>query len=168
MRMRLVALVLGVAAVSRRARADDEPRVIGSAAVGASTYGDVTLDLGLRFALLDEFRLGALAMGTVSVAGCCEGHLRFLVTADYAIHRAADVSIWLGAGGGPSLFLSGGTVTPGATALVALDVALPLSRLLAFDIIVRGGLDEDGDVAWFGQLAVGLTWGGASRPVTRL
>lgn len=113
-----------------------------SAAVGALTYGELTAELAIRFLPRDAIRVGLWGFGSLDLGHCACGHAAAYVSVDYALRRADDVSVWLGVSFGPMFLVSSqGNVETGASALLALDVAVPLTHALSLDLIMRGGLD---------------------------
>lgn len=111
-----------------------------SVAAVALTYGEVGGELAFHVYPKDIVRISAWGFGTADVGRCGCGHLAGYVGAELALRRADDVSIRLGASFGPMVFLHG-TVDAGASALLSLDVALPITRKVAFDVVLRGGFD---------------------------
>jgi hypothetical protein len=97
-------------------------------------------------------------MGSFVIGSCCAGYVRPVITTDYALRRADDVSVWLGVFGGPSFFVATPLQQVGAVVGVGLDIAMVLSRALSFDVILRGAFDDYGFIAPFGQIAFGIAF----------
>jgi hypothetical protein len=88
--------------------------------------------------------------------------VRPLGTVDFALRLEPDVHIWLGVAVGGQL----GDLNA-AVALATLDIAVPLTRHVSFDVVVRAGgyfspgFDRPNPLAQFG---IGISWD--SSPVS--
>lgn len=111
-----------------------------SAAVGALSYGEVTAELALRFYPSDVVRVGIWGFGSVAGGNCGCGHIGAYASAEYALRRADNLSVWIGLSFGPMVLLYAGA-SPGASAMLSLDIALPITRAVSFDLIAAGGFD---------------------------
>jgi hypothetical protein len=146
--MKWRAAVLGALLFAPSAHAQDEdarPERVATSSltlgVGAMTYGEATAELAVRLHFRDTLRIGLLTLDSIDLGKCGCGHGRVYLTGDYALRRADDVSVWLGLGAGPSFLVGFGDSQFAASGIIALDVAVSISRLFSVDLIVRTGLD---------------------------
>ena len=162
--MRTALLALAFVCVPALARADEEPSVVFTNAALYEAPGALGLDVALR-ARVRDLRYGGLAQAVALPLGTERTiQARPLVVFDWCAHEGAAARLWLGAALGPWFrFLADNDTHIGFTALLTFDVAVPLSKSLSFDVILRAGGQIDGSVALarpdpVGQFLLGLTW----------
>lgn len=163
MRRAFLALVF-VCLPAAVARAEDEPNVVFTNAALYDAPGAFGLDIALR-ARVRDLRYGGLAqVAALPLGGERAVEARPLVVFDWCVHESRSARLWLGGALGPRFrFLADNDTHIGFTALLAFDVAVPLSPSLSFDVIVRAGGQIEGSSALarpdpVGQFLLGLTW----------
>lgn len=162
--MRTALAALAFVFIAPLARADEEPSLVFTNAALYDAPGAFGVDVALR-ARVRDLRYGGLAQATALPFGSERTiEARPLVVFDWLVHESTPARLWLGAALGPWFrFLADNDTHIGFTALLAFDVAIPISAALSFDVILRAGGQIDGSVALarpdpVGQFLLGLTW----------
>jgi len=162
--VRTALLALAFVCIPAIARAEDEPHFVFTNAALYDAPGAIGVDVSLR-SRVRNLRYGGLAQVTaLPLSNERTLQARPLVAFDWLVYDSPSALLWLGAALGPWFrFFAESDTHIGFTALLAFDVAVPISKSLALDFIVRAGGQIDGSTALarpdpVGQFLVGLTW----------
>jgi len=138
--------------------ADDARNLSVGAHVAMDTFGNAVADAAVHIQVGNyRFGLGAQVALPYYSNTCVCVIVTPLAQFGFRLRDTPNLELWLESAIGPVI----NTALPnpvGLAALVGLDIALPITHRLWFEIVPRAGFDYLSSTSGFLQLAVGVMW----------